>query len=90
MSNRNRKIRKAIAKGIANDPQLAANLPADVLSTLRFSKAPKVGTPLDERSYLMQPVPGPASTKLAGLPQRRSLKKMARYLGARTTAKAGE
>lgn len=89
MSNRNRKIRKAITKGIAADPQLAANLPADVLRSLPFSKPQKTGTPLHERSYLTQPVPGPNGTKHYGLPRTRSVKKAARYLAARVSPKAG-
>lgn len=43
-------------------------------------KAPKIGTPPEERAYLTQPVPGPGGTMHENYTKPRSAKKAARFL----------
>lgn len=45
-----------------------------------FVKAQKVGTPPEERSYVNQPVPGPAGTKFQNYTQPRSTAKVMAFL----------
>lgn len=47
---------------------------------IKFTKAPKVPTPPSERSYVTQPVPGPAGTHLQNAAQPRSKKSIERFL----------
>lgn len=51
---------------------------------IKFEKAPKVPTPVMQRSFITEPVFGPYSTKNAGRRQARSQKKIDRYLEGRT------
>ncbi|QCG77540.1 hypothetical protein SEA_DIZZYRUDY_43 [Microbacterium phage DizzyRudy] len=51
---------------------------------IKFEKAPKVPTPVMQRSYISEPVQGPYGTKNAGRRQMRSEKKVDRYLEGRT------
>lgn len=51
-------------------------------------KAPKVPTPPEERSYVTEPVQGPAGTKFASYTQPRSSKKVAAFLERFTPAPA--
>lgn len=49
-----------------------------------FTKAPKVPTPVFERSFITEPVQGPYGTRNAGRRQMRSQKKIDRYLDGRS------
>lgn len=53
---------------------------------IKFEKAQKVGTPPEQRSYVTQPVQGPAGTKFANYQQPRSAKKRERFLKRFTSA----
>ena len=58
---------------------------------IKFERKQKTPTPVMERNYITQPVPGPAGTLKEGRPQMRSSKKIDRYLKDRlnTDALAG-
>lgn len=49
-------------------------------ANIPFVKKEKTPTPVHLRSYVTAPVPGPGGTHLDGRPQRRSEKKIKRYL----------
>lgn len=54
----------------------------------KFVKAPKTPTPAFERFYVTESVPGAPGTRYAGVPQRRSAKKIQRFLEGRTPVPA--
>ena len=53
-------------------------------------KAAKVPTPPHERSYVTQPVPGPAGTKFQNYTQPRSAKKIGKFLKRFNTVEVSE
>ena len=54
---------------------------------IKFEKAQKVGTPPHERSYVTQPVPGPAGTKFQNYTQPRSQSKVLKFLAKHTPSR---